>query len=423
VGLDGTEQIMSRHVTVIGAGIVGICAAAYLQRAGCRVTVLDPVAPGHSASFGNAGGLSKTAFIPFATPGILKQVPKWLLDSDGPLVVRWSYLPKALPWLWQFVRSTERATFEASAEALKPLATAVFDRYAPLVVEARCEHLINKVGQLYVYSTDATFAADQGVIALRRRMGVRVDVLTSDELRQMEPSLGEQFRHGALLPDNGHCGNPAGLVEAIAESVVRNGGDIATDRVLDFEIHDRRVSGLVTDKGRREVDQIVVAAGAWSGTLAARLGHKVPLETHRGYHVMLADPSCSLRRNVGWVERKFIATPMEHGLRIAGTVEIAGLDAPPDFRRADSLLRQGRTMFRDLAHGEVSRWMGHRPCLPSSVPVIGPSTRIANAYFAFGHGHIGLITAPATGHLIAELVTGAPPTIDPTPYRIDRFAP
>jgi D-amino-acid dehydrogenase len=413
---------MSRHVTVIGAGIIGICAAAYLQRAGCRVTVLDPVAPGQSTSFGNAGALSKTAFIPLAAPGILREVPKWLLDPDGPLVVRWSYLPKALPWLWQFVRSSERATYEASAEALKPLTTSVFDRYAPLVAEARCEHLINRVGQLYVYSTDAAFAADQDVIALRRRMGVRVDVLTVDELRQMEPSLGDKFRHGVLLPENGHCGNPAGLVEAIAESVVRNGGEIAIDRVLDFVMHDRRVSHLVTDKGRRTVDQIVVAAGAWSGMLAAKLGHRVPLETQRGYHVMLADPSVALRRNVGWVEGKFIATPMEHGLRIAGTVEIAGLKAPPDYRRADALLRRGRAMFRDLTHGDVKRWMGHRPCLPNSVPVISRSPGIANAFFAFGHGHIGLITAPATGHLIAELVIGAPPTIDPTPYRIDRFS-
>lgn len=412
---------MSRHVTVIGAGIVGICAAAYLQRAGCRVTVLDPVPPGESTSFGNAGGLSATAFVPFATPGILRQVPKWLLDEDAPLVVRWPYLPKALPWLWQFVRSTERSHFEASAAALKPLTTAVFERYAPLVKEAGCEHLIHRVGQLYVYSSDEAFAGDQGAIELRRRHGMRVDVLSADELRQMEPSLGRQFRHGVLFPDNGHCANPHGLVAAIAESIVRNGGEVAREKVLDFEIRDGRVIAAVTDRGRREIDQVVIAGGAWSATLAAKLGHRVPLETHRGYHVMVADHNAGLRRNVAWVERKFLATPMEHGLRFAGTVEIAGLEAPPDWRRADSLLRQGREMFRDLQHGETSRWMGHRPCLPNSVPVIGQSPKVANAYFAFGHGHIGLLSAPATGHLVAEIVTGATPSIDPTPYRIDRF--
>lgn len=411
----------SPHVTVVGAGIVGVCCAAYLQRAGCRVTVLDPVPPGESTSFGNAGCLSATAFVPFATPGILKQVPKWLSDPDGPLVVRWSYLPRAMPWLWQFIRSTDKETFEASAEALRPLTTAVFERYAPLVRDAGCERLIHKVGQLYVYSTDAAFAADQGALERRRRHGLKVDVLSADEIRQLEPSLAGHFRHGVLFSDNGHCADPHGLVVAIAESIVRNGGEFRREKVEDLDVGDGRVRSLTTTSGTRGVDRIVVAGGAWSATLAGRIGHRVPLETQRGYHVMLESPSVALRRNVGWVERKFIATPMERGLRIAGTVEVAGLDAAPDWRRADSLLRQGRDMFRDLSHGEVTRWMGHRPCLPTSVPVISRSTKAGNAFFAFGHGHIGLLSAPATGHLIAELVTGAPPSIDPAPYRIDRF--
>jgi D-amino-acid dehydrogenase len=169
------------------------------------------------------------------------------------------------------------------------------------------------------------------------------------------------------------------------------------------------------------VETLLVAAGAWSHRLASKLGHTVQLETQRGYHALLADPNIAPRRNVQWSERKFIATPMETGLRFAGTVEIAGLDAPPNYRRADKLVEQGREMFPGIAGGEISRWMGHRPCLPDSVPVIGPSTRVKKTFFAFGHGHIGLTCAATTGRLIANLVTGQKPCVDPAPYRIDRF--
>jgi D-amino-acid dehydrogenase len=191
--------------------------------------------------------------------------------------------------------------------------------------------------------------------------------------------------------------------------------------VLDIEFNADGPHTVVTDAGPMPIETLIVAAGAWSHRLASKLGHTVPLETQRGYHALLPDPNVAPRRNVQWSERKFIATPMETGLRFAGTVELAGLDAPPNYRRADKLLEQGREMFPGLVGGEISRWMGHRPCLPDSMPVIGPSTRVKKTFFAFGHGHIGLTCAATTGRLIADLVTGQKPCVDPTPYRIDRF--
>jgi glycine/D-amino acid oxidase-like deaminating enzyme len=178
---------------------------------------------------------------------------------------------------------------------------------------------------------------------------------------------------------------------------------------------------IETSAGRRAVEELVIAAGAWSKQLAAQVGHRVPLESQRGYHAMVANPAAAPRRNVQWTEKKFIATPMEHGVRFAGTVEIAGLDATPDYKRADILLAHGRQMLPALGNGEVSRWMGHRPCLPDSVPVIGRSPKVRNVTFAFGHGHIGLITAASTGKLVSEIVTARPTSIDPAPYRVDRF--
>lgn len=410
-----------RSVTVVGAGVIGMCVAAYLQRMGASVTVLDPIEPGRSCSFGNAGALSPASCVPVAMPGILKQVPKWLVDPKAPLVVRWSYLPWAASWLLRFIRASSTREVERNAAALSALLRPVFDCYEPLLKEAGAESLIRREGQLYVYETEAAYQADAFAWELRRRHGARIEVLSSQELRELEPNLAPLFTKGILLPEHGHCIDPFGLVQALADSVRRNGGTILAQRVLDIEMDADRPRAVVTAAGRHAVDVLVVAAGAWSHQLARHFGHRVPLETQRGYHAMLRDPSCTPRRPIMWAEKRFMATPMQAGLRFAGTVELAGLDAPPDYQRASVLLEQGKRMFPSLSGGEVSRWMGHRPCLPDSVPVIGPSPHVRNVYFAFGHGHLGLSTASTTGRLVAELVMGAKPFIDPAPYRIDRF--
>src|SRR5436190_6734048 len=359
---------MAQQATVIGAGIIGMCAASYLQRAGVEVTVLDPVAPGMSCSFGNAGALSSGSCVPLASPGVLRQVPKWLIDDMGPLNVGWRHLLRALPWLWQFVQAGRAEAVERSADALIALTRPLFENLMPLVAEAGAERLIHRVGQLHVYSTTAAFEGDRSACDLRRRRGVDFEVLAAEEIRQFEPALAPIFERAIWFPDHGHCANPFGLVDALAKAFRRNGGQILERRVLDIEFGPDGPRTLATGGGPMSVETLVVAAGAWSHRLAGMLGHKVPLETQRGYHALLADPNMAPRRNVQWAERKFIATPMETGLRFAGTVEIAGLDAPPDYRRADALLQQGRAMFPGLEGGEVSRWMGHRPCLPDSVP-------------------------------------------------------
>jgi D-amino-acid dehydrogenase len=202
---------------------------------------------------------------------------------------------------------------------------------------------------------------------------------------------------------------------------VRDGGEIVRARVQGFELGPEGPRALETDAGRRPVDRVVIATGAWSGALTRQLGHPVPLESERGYHVTVADPGVTTRIQAMWVRRKFVATPMEMGMRFAGTVELAGLDAPPDERRAQVLLEHGRQMVPGLSTARVSTWMGHRPGLPDSLPVIGRSPRFANTYFAFGHGHTGLIAGATTGRIIAALIAERPPPVDVTPYRIDRF--
>jgi len=410
-----------RQVTVIGAGVIGMCVASYLQRMGATVTVLDPIEPGKSCSFGNAGGLSPGSCIPVAAPGIIRQVPKWLTDPSAPLVLRWSYLPWAVPWLWRFIRASKTSEVERSAAALSALLKPVFENYQPLLADANAADLIRRDGQLYVYESEAAYKADAFGWELRQRHGARIELIPQERLREIEPSLAPFFAKGVLLPDHGYCLEPFGLVRALADNFRRNGGTIVAERVLNVEMDGNRPRALVTAVGRHTVDAVVVAAGAWSHQLARFFGHKVPLETQRGYHATLRAPNITPRTTVMWAEKKFLATPMQMGLRFAGTVELAGLDAPPNYERATNLLEFGKRMFPGLEGSEVSRWMGHRPCLPDSVPVIGPSPKVRNVYFAFGHGHLGLSCASTTGRLVAELVMGAKPCIDPTPYRIDRF--
>ena len=228
-----------------------------------------------------------------------------------------------------------------------------------------------------------------------------------------------------LIAENGYCRNPLLLSQSIARALVENGAEIRRERAEDFEFADGRVTAVLTSNGRVPASAVVLAAGAHSKSLAARLGERVPLDTERGYHAMIRTPDVSPRRPIMDVERKFVATPMEQGLRMAGTVEFAGLRAPPDWRRARVLLEHGRGMFpglpRDIGEERVSLWMGFRPSMPDSLPVVGRTQRYANAFHAFGHGHVGLIGSPMTGRIVADLVAGRAPPIDVTPFSPARF--
>ena len=408
-------------VSVIGAGIVGICSAAYLQREGFDVEIIDPEPPGTQCSFGNAGALCPGACLPNAMPGILKKIPQWLADPEGPLYVRLAYLPQALPWLMRFLLASRRSRVEEISVAMRSLHRLTLDCFEPLVHEAGVERLIEKHGQLFVYSDSAGVEGDAWGRSLRARQGVKMEILDEDELGQLAPALSRTFKRAVYLPEQGQCRNPGKLAEALATHAVRNGAKVTRARVLDIELGPDGPTALLTDAGRIPCERVVIAAGARSGPLARRLGSRVPLETERGYHAVAKGAHVQHRMVTMWAERMFAATPMEMGMRFAGTVEIAGLDAPPDMRRADVLLKHGREMFPGLEVGEVSRWMGHRPGTPDSIPVIGPAPRTRNAYFAFGHGHQGLMASSVTGKLISELVAGKPSSIDLTPFRADRF--
>lgn len=410
------------RVAVVGGGIVGVCCAAYLQRDGHLVTLVEATEPGAGASRGNAGALSPWSCVPLSMPGTVRKVPSWLSDPDGPLVIRPFYLPRVLPWLLRFIAAGNEQRVEAIGDALRALHGPTYECYQPLLRDAGVENLIRRTGALTVYRDKAAFESSAREWDMRRRRGANPQVLGPKELADLVPALAPGFQRGVLQHDHGYVSDPHRLTTALAQAVTARGGELVIGRVAAIMQNHEGGIGLRLADGRViAADRVILAAGAWSLPLTKGLGVRIPLETQRGYHVTVAESGIALPLPVSFAEAKFYATPMSFGLRIAGTVEFAGLRASPNYRRAEQLSKLAKRWLPGLNTDGATMWMGHRPCLPDSLPVIGPSPRDPRVFFAFGHGHNGMTTAPVTGRLIADLVAGRKPFIDPTPYRPARF--
>jgi D-amino-acid dehydrogenase len=409
-------------IVVLGSGIVGTSTAAWLQRDGHEITFVSPVPPGEACSFGNAGSLSPSACLPVGMPGMWKQVPKWLRDPDGPLTIRANYLLDVLPWLARFLHHSSKEEVTRIATALRGLLAPIFDAYAPLLERAGASDLVRRSGCLYVYSSNDAAARWRWGMNLRRSLAVDMRDVGSDELEALEPDLKGRFRFGILAPENGSTLDPEQLVKRFHAQCTVDGATSVVGEAIGFDQARSTITAVRLKDGTRiGCDGVVVAAGAWSRPLAAALGTRVPLESQRGYHVTVQSSNLQLKHTVMAPEYNLMVNPMAMGLRLAGSVEFAGLKAPPNYHRADTLLKNGREMFPHLDCSKFSRWMGHRPCLPDSLPVIGRAPRLENAWLAFGHGHIGMCTGATTGREVAHLVAGRSPQVDLAPFRPDRF--
>ena len=410
-----------RRVAVIGAGIVGVCSALCLQRDGFQVSLIEREGPGAGASFGNGAVIGEEAVVPVATPGILGKVPGLLFDPLGPLALRWSYLPRLAPWLLRFVAASRRDRVEEISIALKALLEGTFEAFDRLLALADARDLLRRTGWLAVYETERGLADTQPLLDLQRRRGVRFDVLEAEQLRQFEPALAPIFARGVYYPDVGYTVNSQRLVQVLADAFQRLGGTLEIAEARGFEIGPAGPRAVVTDRGALPCEAVVVAAGAWSKHLAAQLGSRPPLDTERGYHVQFPEPGVAPRLPVFSTERAFVASPLEVGLRVAGTVELGGLEAAPNWDRAEVLLGHAKRWFPGLKTGGMTRWMGFRPSMPDSLPVIGRSPRFSNVIFAFGHGHCGMMMSARTGEIVAALLADRDPGLDMSPYRVERF--
>ncbi len=412
---------MAKNITLIGAGIVGIATASYLRRDGHAVTVVDMRPPGEYCSFGNAGILSPGSCVPQALPGVLGKVPGYLSDPLGPLAIRPGHFLKALPWFLQLVAASRLSRVEQIANALRPLLKQTFDAYAPLVQHAQVTDLIRQTGYTVAYSSRAAFERDALPWKLRRDRGVLMEELDAAGVKTKVPQLNGHYEAGLYLPEQGYVANPERLTKSLAAQLQKDGGRILQRKVLDIEVGPDGPRALVTDAGNMPLETLVLCAGSHSNEFTMKLGDKVPLEAERGYHVTFSDPRMTLPMPVFLPQQKVFVTPMEMGLRIAGQSEFAGNEAAPNYSRADVLEKQMQTIFPGISCVDATKWMGRRPSMPDSLPVIGPASKVPNVYYAFGHGHVGLCGGAPTGRALADLIAGRPPAVDLAPFRVTRF--
>jgi D-amino-acid dehydrogenase len=407
------------RVAVVGAGIVGVCCALHLQHAGYETTLIDPRAPGTVTSFGNAGGIVTGSVVPNSTPALWRDIPRILIDRDSPVRLRWSYLPKIAPWLLHFVREGSDARVRQIARALQPLVSRAYDAHREMIALSGADGLVRPVGWLKVYETEAGFAATAYDREIMAANDVRFDVLNADEIHQLEPALARRFVKGLLQPDSAFVSSPHRLTEAYVAHLVRLGGIVVSDRVRSVA---PTVCGIELDceRGFLTFDCVVIAAGAWSKQLARQLGDDVLLDTERGYHLNIDTPT-NLRRPVVFPEKGFVLAPMQDGVRLTSGVELAGLNAPPDFSPIRRLLPHAQQMLPGLSDKVTRQWMGYRPSTPDSLPVIGASPHAPRVFYAFGHQHLGLTLSAITGRLVTALVGGRAPEFDLTPYCVRRF--
>ena len=407
-------------VAVVGAGVIGLACAGWLQRLGRAPVLFDAAGVANGASFGTAGLINGDAYLPVAMPGMLRRVPGWLMDPHGPVRVRPGYLPRAAPWLLQWVLASRTSQVRRGARALHTLHRGVFEGYRALLGEAAFARLLRQSGGVVLARSERPGKDELLANAIRDELGIGCETLGPERLRELFPGIAAFAKRGLLFPNNCYTLSPHRLVDALFDRIIERGGALRHERVLKLIPH---VDGwqLLTSKANVTARTVVVCAGAWSKALLTPLGARIPLETERGYHLQLGVPSIRIALPIIHRARGLAITPMGEGLRLAGTVEIAGLDAPPDETRALVLRRHLDELFPGIEAETKRLWMGFRPSLPDSVAAVGPVPRHPGLFAAVGHGHDGMIGAPSTGRLIAELVTGAPPHIDPLPYSLARF--
>ncbi len=415
------------HVAILGAGIVGTCTALALLDEGYEVTLIDPAAPGgeQSASYGNGAFLSPNSVIPMSMPGLWRQVPFYLLDRHGPLVIRWTSLPRLAPWLIRFLLAgfTE-ARVRRTAGILSQLLHDGPDLHLALAAKAGVPELIRRDGLLYAYPSRRDFEAEALAWRLRRENGVVWEELDRAALAAREPGLSPAYTFGALVPAGAHCTAPGAYVAALADHAVARGARLLACRATGFRLADGRLQAVETSSGPVACDRAVIAAGMASKQLARALGERIPMEAERGYHVQLELPRSDAgpRAPVMPSDGRMSNTWLDEGLRASGQVELASAGAAPDWRRADILLHHLHATWPGLPRDAVvRRWQGNRPSTPDGLPVIGPSRRSGDVIHAFGHGHVGLAGAPRTAAIVAALMAGRQPPIDAAPFAATRF--
>jgi len=424
-GIQRENFLSSTHpksIGVIGAGIVGLSSALHLLKNGHHVEIIDYRQPGSATSFGNAGAIVTSAIEPTSTPGVLREIPRYLLDSTSAVRVKWSYLPRIAPWLVRFLLESRQRRVHHAAASLKPLLESAYAAHLELAGLAGTSDLLRPTGWLKLFRSEHGFAAT----ALQRRLmdmhAIDYEVLGPDEIHQLEPHVARIFVKGLYHGGSASIKLPKRLLEGYARAFAQSGGAIIHEQVQSLHPTENGRVALRCDLGMRIYDEVIIATGAWSKRFCRMIGDKVILDTERGYHLNVEPGAAGeIRRPLCFPEDSFVIAPMDDGIRLTSGEELAGLDAQPDFSRIRRLLPRAREALPGLSDRVTREWMGRRPSTPDSLPVIGRSPKVRQVIYAFGHHHLGMTLGPMTGRLVAEIVRGTTPSFDLGPYAIQRF--
>lgn len=407
-------------IAIIGAGIIGISSAAYLREAGLSVTVYDRTGICEETSSGNAAAFAFSDVLPLAQKGMLRNLPRWLRDPLGPLSIPPAYLPALLPWLWRFHRASAARHYEGALVAQAGLMRLAESEWMALMERSNTRAMLRENGSLELYRDAAEFNAALPGWAARSRFGIPFRHVEDAELAELQPGLSPDFIKGTFVPDWKTVADPKLLGKAVwnyaqaqgarfVQAGVRSVGSGSTGVQIDLD------NGEV-----RFARRLLIAAGAWSHKLALNLGDRIPLETERGYNTTLPTTAFDVKRQLIFSGDGFVITPLDTGLRVGGAVELAGLVRPPNYARSQAMLTKAQRYLPGLDTSGGKEWMGYRPSMPDSLPVISRA-RSGNVFYAFGHGHLGLTQAAATARLVRDLVLDQPPSLDLNPFRADRF--
>ncbi|TRD22897.1 NAD(P)/FAD-dependent oxidoreductase [Palleronia caenipelagi] len=409
------------NIVVLGAGIIGISTALELQKRGFAVLVIDRDPVGIGTSSGNAGGFAFSDIEPLATPGIIRKAPKWLLDPLGPLSIPPRYAFRIAPWMMRFWRASWRDRSAASAVAQAALMAHSRAALERQISDVEGEDLIERQGQLNLYEGAAAFRRSKPLWEAREAHGIPFAHLTSPEaIAEIQPGLDSRFTHAAFSPTWMNTVDPRRWLCRLAHRFEARGGQIMRGEVQTITPISSGIR-LIVSEGAVEASRVIISAGAWSHHLARQLGHRIPLETERGYNTTLPAGAFDLRTFLTFGAHGFVVSPINGGIRVGGAVELGGLDLPPNYRRAEMLLTKARSFLPGLKTEGGTQWMGYRPSLPDSLPVIDRAPGLPQVIYAFGHGHLGLTQSAGTAELVADLVMEQTPAINLTPLAATRF--
>ena len=416
-----TNTSTSIDIAVIGAGIIGVATANKLTEAGRPVVLIDRKGVAEETSRGNAGAFAFSDIMPLATKDVLKKLPRWLADPLGPFTVRPEYLPQLTPWLMRFWRAGWPDKVAASIKAQAEMMRLARRETESLVASAGLAHMVHSDGVLELYESEGEIRAAQPELAAKSAEGIEHRLVRGAELAELQPGLAPSLIAATFIPKWQTVSDPYDYTNAMAQAAMSRGAQFRQGEVVRLEPLEAGVTITFADGSKLTAAHVVVAGGAWSRALTAPLGDLIPLDTERGYNTTLPAGAFDLRRQLVFGGHGFVVTPLSHGIRVGGAVELGGLKLAPNFKRADAMLTKAARLMPGLKTTGGKQWMGFRPSLPDSLPAIGRSRPSPRIVYAFGHGHLGLTQSAAAGRLVTDIITGATPSIDLTPFSPQRF--